>query len=213
MVEVTFGGKVLEPPYTLTVPGVSEEQFDELVEEDIRAELIDGVMIVHSPVSPRHDVVSDFVRGLLRIFTRRRRLGLATGPDVLVRLARSRKFCPDAFFFAQARVPRPLPMKEFEGPPDLVLEVLSPHNRDHDLNVKRPAYRKAGVGEIWLIDPEAEEVLIDRKQKRGYRTTQLGEGRLESIAVPGFWIDLAWLWQDEMPDDWECLNLLLTETE
>lgn len=213
MVEVSLGGKILDPPYTLTVPGVTEEQFDELVDEDVRAELIDGVMIVHSPVSPRHDVLGDFVRSLLRNFARRKRLGKVIGPDVLVRIARGRKFSPDGFFFKQARLPRSLPEKHFEGAPDLVLEILSPHNRSHDLEVKRPAYRKAGVREIWLIDWESEEVLIDRRRKRGYSTVQTGEGRVESDAMSGFWIDLAWLWADELPDEIECLNLLLTETE
>lgn len=213
MVEVSLGGKILDPPYTLTIPGVTEEQFDELVDEDVRAELIDGVMIVHSPVRPLHDVVGEFVRSLMRNFARRRKLGMMIGPDVVVRIAPRRKFCPDGFFFKRERIPRPLPEKEFEGAPDLVMEILSPHNRSHDLDLKRPAYRKAGVREIWLIDSDSEEVLIDRKRKRGYSTTQIGEGRVKSNVLPGFWIDLAWLWQDELPDELECLQQILSETE
>ena len=30
-----------------------------------------------------------------------------------------------------------------------------------------------------------------------------------SEAVPGFWIDSAWLFADELPDDLECLNRIL----
>jgi Uma2 family endonuclease len=49
-----------------------------------------------------------------------------------------------------------------EGPPDLVIEVLSPSNRGHDLLTKRALYGRAGVREYWLADPEARtlEILV-----------------------------------------------------
>ena len=34
-------------------------------------------------------------------------------------------------------------------------------------------------------------------------------GRLESLAIPGFWIDVAWLWQDPLPDALHCLEQIL----
>jgi Uma2 family endonuclease len=47
-----------------------------------------------------------------------------------------------------------------EGPPDLLIEVLSPSNRGHDLLLKRSLYARAGVREYWLVDPEARTVEI-----------------------------------------------------
>jgi Uma2 family endonuclease len=47
-----------------------------------------------------------------------------------------------------------------EGPPDLLIEVLSPSNRGHDLLTKRALYARAGVREYWLIDPEARTIEI-----------------------------------------------------
>jgi Uma2 family endonuclease len=205
------GLRRVDLPYTLRLHGVTEEMFDEVVDEDIKAELLDGVMIVHSPASPRHDDVAGFVRGLMRYYARRKRLGRVLGPDTLVHLATCRKFAPDIFFIRQARVRRSLSEKQFEGAPDLVVEILSPSNRDEDLNDKRPAYRKAGVREIWLIDPDSREAVIDRKRKRGYTTTQSSEGRLTSAVLPGFWLDLAWVWSEEIPDDLECLEHILRQ--
>ena len=68
--------------------------------------------------------------------------GEVLGPDGLVHLAMNRKFAPDAFFVLKARVPFPLP-KQFEGTPDLVVEVLSPSNWEDDMLKKRPAYKEA----------------------------------------------------------------------
>jgi Uma2 family endonuclease len=47
-----------------------------------------------------------------------------------------------------------------EGPPDLLVEVLSPSNRGHDLLTKRALHARAGVREYWLVDPEARTIEI-----------------------------------------------------
>jgi Uma2 family endonuclease len=47
-----------------------------------------------------------------------------------------------------------------EGPPDLLIEVLSPSNRGHDLLLKRALYARAGVREYWLVEPEARTIEI-----------------------------------------------------
>ena len=51
-------------------------------------------------------------------------------------------------------------LRGVEGPPDLVIEVLSPSNRGHDLLTKRALYARAGVREYWLVDPDARTVEI-----------------------------------------------------
>jgi len=42
--------------------------FDEMVDEDTRAELLDGVMMVHSPATVQHDHVSGFLRALMSFY-------------------------------------------------------------------------------------------------------------------------------------------------
>jgi len=66
-------------------------------------------------------------------------------PDVLVVL-------PDG----DARVE----LRGIEGPPDLVIEVVSPSNRGRDLLTKRALYARAGVREYWLVDPDARTIEI-----------------------------------------------------
>jgi Uma2 family endonuclease len=47
-----------------------------------------------------------------------------------------------------------------EGAPDLLVEVLSPSNRGHDLLTKRALHARAGVREYWLVDPDARTIEI-----------------------------------------------------
>jgi Uma2 family endonuclease len=202
--------KALSLPYTLRLYGVSEALFDELADEDTRAELIDGVMVVHSPATWEHDDVSDFLRTLMRCYAGARKLGKVSGPDSLVHLATCRRFAPDFFYVQQARVPRRLP-KQFEGSPDLVGEVLSPSNRDLDLEDKRPAYRQARVGEVWFVDMEERQVIVDRRRSKRYTETIVTEGKLDSAVLQGFWLDVAWLWAAPLPSEMDCLREILQE--
>jgi Uma2 family endonuclease len=47
-----------------------------------------------------------------------------------------------------------------EGPPDLLIEVLSPSNRGYDRLTKRELYTRAGVREYWLVDPVTRTIEI-----------------------------------------------------
>ena len=46
------------------------------------------------------------------------------------------------------------------GAPDFIVEVLSPSNWRHDMVRKLRKYKKAGVKEYWIIDPEELSILV-----------------------------------------------------
>jgi Uma2 family endonuclease len=208
MVQLIVANKTFALPYLVRVPDITEDMFDELVDEDTKAELFDGVMIVHSPATLEHDDIGGFIRALMRFFAARRKLGSVLGPDAIVHLATCRKFCPDFFFVRKERMPRPRP-KQFEGAADLIGETLSPSTRDYDLQDKRTAYREAGVGEIWYLDPLNRAIIIDRRQGGKYTEETFRKGRVGSDVLKGFWLDVSWLWQDPLPDPLTCLEKLL----
>ena len=43
--------------------------------------------------------------------------------------------------------------RDFEGPPDLVVEILSPSSIRRDRYEKQDQYARFGVKEYWIVDP------------------------------------------------------------
>lgn len=55
-----------------------------------------------------------------------------------------------------------------QGPPDLIVEVLSPSTRARDLGVKAHLYARFGVSEYWVVDPDAETLAAYSLTPFGY---------------------------------------------
>ena len=46
------------------------------------------------------------------------------------------------------------------GAPDLIVEILSPNNSNHDLHTKFNLYQEAEVKEYWIVEPQEKIVLV-----------------------------------------------------
>ena len=84
-----------------------------------------------------------------------------------------------------------LDARGMRGAPDWIAEVLSPWTARHDQKVKLPVYERAGVREVWLIDPIERTLLIHRLEAGRYRRATLLElkGKTPINAVPGVTLD------------------------
>jgi Putative restriction endonuclease len=77
------------------------------------------------------------------------------------------------------------------GAPDWVAEVLSTGTARHDQFVKVPAYERAGVREMWLVNPIDCTLILYRLEGGRYRRAIRLElkGQTQITAVPGVTID------------------------
>jgi Uma2 family endonuclease len=77
----------------------------------------------------------------------------------------------------------------FQGVPDLVVEVASPSTRKRDRTLKLEAYREAGIPEYWRADPRTRTVTVLVLNEDRSRYVELGAfGRGEttrSAVLPG----------------------------
>jgi Uma2 family endonuclease len=83
---------------------------------------------------------------------------------------------------------------------DLVVEVISESNRDHDFQTKMQDYAVAGIREYWIIDPEQSAVHIFRLSDGSYTVHgQFGIGTTAtSPSLPGLSVDVAELFRQAL---------------
>ena len=107
---------------------------------------------------------------------------------------------PDVLFVTTANSSQ-VRLNFLDGPADLAVEIISPESIARDKNTKFGEYEVGGVREYWLIDMEARRVdffVLDADGR--YQRAQADDaGRYHSAILPGFWINVAWLWQDLPP--------------
>ena len=190
---------------------LSEEEFVAWATPDIRAEWVDGEVILMSPASFRHAQLNLWLGQVLGIYVTHHKLGKVVGQEFMVRLqwGRVSRRVPDLLFVSQARLSQ-IQTNHLEGPPDLAVEIVSPESTSRGWRVKFLEYEAAGVGEYWIIDPlnHVFEASVRNAEGKFDKIPVTEEGILRSAVVPGFWIKLEWLWQDELPGALVCLREL-----
>ena len=97
---------------------------------------------------------------------------------------------PDIFIVSDARK---IDARGVRGAPDWVAEVLSPSTARYDQTVKLGAYERAGVREVWLVDPLDRTLAIYRLDRGSYgRATVLElEGQTALTPVGDVTVDWA----------------------
>ena len=109
---------------------------------------------------------------------------------------------PDLLFVAgdQAGI---LTEKNVQGPPALVIEVLSKSTRKRDAQTKRRLFERTGVREYWLVDPELDAVQVFRPTPEGrlirdVELTAEDADVLTTPLLPGCQIDLRELFRKHL---------------
>jgi Uma2 family endonuclease len=135
---------------------------------------------------------------LLAVYVEEHDLGEVLGSRTPVELDVEQTPEPDILFVAKERLDI-IQAKGVFGAPDLVIEILSAGTVGYDRGAKFKAYERAGVRELWLIDPYGPAG-TEFYQRRGTRFIPVmpdQDGIVRSVAMPGFWIEVAWLWPGE----------------
>jgi Uma2 family endonuclease len=135
------------------------DEFLDLPYETRNASLIDGEVVVNSPIA-QHELV---VRNLNLLFMH----WLQGGPDrgevctqQPIKITDHRGYQPDfAWYSADACSDLDEPLV-LDGLPQLVVEVLSPSTRRFDMVRKRADYERIGIGEVWFVELDERKVLL-----------------------------------------------------
>jgi len=189
--------------------GYTFEDFCLLVKDGQKADLIDGVIYMASPDNNDANRLCVWLLGLMDLFVEERDLGDLFVNRAAFRLDDVNSPEPDIAFVRKARLH--LVRRGFTaGPLDLAVEIVSPECVERDYDRKRRQYERAGVPEYWIVDEIEQKVTLLRLAVHGkYREVRPRKGILVSEAMPGFWLRVAWLWQQPRPKKTAVLKLLL----
>ena len=132
-------------------------------EDHRRHEIVDGALFVTALPRFNHQQVARDVMLALMTRAREHDLGVAVGP-ITVHLHDELVLEPDVVFIRKDRLEIVDPEGDIHGPPDLVVEVLSPSTKSFDRNLKRKRYLESGVGEVWIIDIDERTVEVWRPE-------------------------------------------------
>lgn len=179
---------------------MTEEEFLDFCDEDIRAEFIDGEVILHSPTSIKHGSISVFILKLIGLYVDKHDLGSLWSDNIQVRLRPGLRRVPDLIFVAKENKVK-ITETEIDGAPDLVVEIVSADSVDRDWRDKYHEYEKAKVKEYWVIDPNNKRFEIYCLNEEGKFVAQRTEKAIvKSKILPHFWMKPEWLWQEPLPN-------------
>ena len=120
------------------------EDIKDFPETSGRVEIVDGELIVSPTPATRHQAVCTTLGIELGLFVRNDDLGTFFSSPIHVILNEHVHYEPDLSFVAKGRSSI-ITEKYLEGPPDLIVEVISESNRTHDTVVKYEDYERYGV--------------------------------------------------------------------
>ena len=162
--------------------------------DEVRYELLDGELVRHlSPPLVHQRTLMDLAAPIYT-FVEQHVLGdvfMRPFDVVLWEDGEADVVEPDILFISTERE-HILTEANVQGAPDLVVEVLSPSTESVDRGYKRELYARHGVGEYWLVDPDARTVTVLRLGNGEYETAgAYGPGQtLASPTLEGLTIDV-----------------------
>jgi Uma2 family endonuclease len=129
-----------------------------VLDSDARVELIDGKIHDMSPIGPFHGGVTDF---LTQVFVLAAKGRWVTRVQKPARLHRFSEPQPDLMLlkpssnFYRRRHPQPEDV--------FLLVEISDSSLDKDQNIKLPAYARAGIAEVWIVDLNDQTIEVYRQ--------------------------------------------------
>jgi len=145
----------------------TEAEYFALPETNRYLELSEGKLIMPPHPTNTHQATVGALYRWLDEFVQARNLGVVRLAPLPVRLWAGKVREPDVFFLAREHSDRI--GEQFFGPPDLVIEVVSPGTRRVDRSEKPAEYARAGVAEYWIVDPSAGTVEVFVLQEGAYQ--------------------------------------------
>lgn len=130
-----------------------------------RYELVQGRLLTMTAAGPLHGAIGNRLAAALTTHVDNERLGVVFAADTGFKLESDPDTvrAPDVSFVSRQRIPLGgVPVRFWQGPPDLAVEVLSPTDSRLETRDKIEQYLQLGVREVWFVEPSPRLVTVFR---------------------------------------------------
>jgi Uma2 family endonuclease len=162
-------------------------------DEDVRAELVDGDIVMMAPPVRVHQEVSMNLAVTIKNYLKGKPCKVYAAPFA-VRLFPKKDRSDDTVFEPDIVVvcdSSKLDDRGCNGAPDFIIEIISPSTAKYDRLMKFRKYQLAGVREYWIVDPETQSVQVCILENGRYVVTMYDDTETVPVTVlPGCEIDL-----------------------
>ncbi len=176
--------------------------FRQWITPSIKAEFINGEVVLHSPVKKKHFSVTDLLSRLLSYYASIRKLGRVATEKAMIALTRN-DYEPDLVFFSKEKYDTFEEDQMLFPAPDFVVEILSKKTAAKDKGIKKRDYAAHGIQEYWIIDPNRQQIdqyilfLPTDKQYSPPKTYGLSD-EIESRVIKGFVIPVQAIFDEQV---------------
>lgn len=159
------------------------KDYEALPADGRRYELHEGELSVTPAPSPRHQQVNRNLAMTLHQHVRANRLGEILYSPIDCILSDISVVQPDIVYVETGRLAS-ISSRGIEGPPSLVIEILSPSTVQIDRSVKFQLYARHGVPHYWIVDLEARTIEAYRFAGGAYERAASMQGSAPSFLPP-----------------------------
>jgi Uma2 family endonuclease len=155
-----------------------------MLPEGTLAEIINGSIQMSPAPTPSHQsIVRELAYSILRyIKLQRKNDHIFFAPCDVFLDEQLNAVRPDIIFISASKASI-IRDEAIHGVPDLIIEVLSPGNANHDLITKKDVYQKFGVQEYWVVAPATKETIGFVLKNRSYMESGRYSGKIHSVIL------------------------------
>ncbi len=159
------------------------KEFYEWLTPNVKAEWIEGEIIMHSPVSLEHNRVTGNLFFIIRHFLfKSHDKGYLGIEKILTRFSRN-DYEPDICYYSAEKAQKFYANQNVFPVPDFIVEVISKSTEKHDRETKFADYELHRVKEYWIVDPIVETIEQYILQGDKYELQENPDGQVKSTVI------------------------------
>ena len=175
----------------LTTTTLTYHDYMLLPDDGKRYEIIEGDLHVTPAPTTRHQIIVGRLIHVLLSYLETHPVGTVLTAPCDILLSDTDLVQPDLLYVrnnSKAHVTE----QNVQGPPDVVVEILSPGTAARDRDLKRKRYERFGVQEYWLVDPDHNtlEILVLKAGQYTQVCCAIRPATCTSALFPGLILDL-----------------------